>query len=125
MESANPPALDLRVLGPVRLFVNGNAIVLPGTKLRALLAVLTLNRRRAVTRTALLRLVWEADPGRSESVVYGCVSSLRTVLHEAGIDDRAVLRNVPAGYLLDIRDTDCDVGRFENACAQGRIACAA
>ncbi|MFC9894511.1 BTAD domain-containing putative transcriptional regulator [Nocardia sp. NPDC127579] len=125
MESTGP-AMDLRVLGPVRLLVDDTPIALPGTKLRALLAVLTVNRRRAVTRTALLRSIWERDPPiRSHGVAYSCVSTLRTVLHGAGIDDRAVLRTVPGGYLLDIADDDCDIGRFETACARGHLATSA
>ncbi|MFC9999231.1 BTAD domain-containing putative transcriptional regulator [Nocardia sp. NPDC127526] len=117
------PMVDLRVLGPVGLSVDGVSIIVPGTKLRALLAVLTLNRRRTVTRAALLRVIWEEDaPSRSENVVYSCVSMLRSVLHEAGVDDRAVLRTMPGGYLLDIADEHCDAGRFESACTRGRIA---
>ncbi|MEV0292914.1 BTAD domain-containing putative transcriptional regulator [Nocardia sp. NPDC050710] len=127
MEStgSDEPLLDLRVLGPVRLLVGGRALGVPGAKLRALLAVLVINRRRAVAKTALVQAIWEDDqPARSMDGLYAYVSNLRTVLRGAGVDDRAVLRTVPAGYLLDIRDEQCDVGRFEQARAKGAIASA-
>ncbi|MEV0246016.1 BTAD domain-containing putative transcriptional regulator [Nocardia sp. NPDC050712] len=119
-------ALDIRVLGPVRLLFGGSEVPVPGVKLRALLAILVINRRRAVPKTALVQAIWEDEQSaRSVDGLYAYVSNLRTVLRGAGVDDRAVLRTVPAGYLLEIRDEDCDVGRFEKARTQGGMAAAA
>ncbi|MFI6363754.1 BTAD domain-containing putative transcriptional regulator [Nocardia sp. NPDC050630] len=120
---SNRPALDLRVLGPVRLLVDDQAIALPGAKLRALLAMLVINRRNAVAKTTLANSIWEEEmPNRSVDGLYAYVSNLRTILRSAGVDDRSVLRTVHAGYLLDIAEDQCDVGRFERARTQGSLA---
>ncbi|MFQ6395249.1 BTAD domain-containing putative transcriptional regulator [Nocardia sp. KC 131] len=116
-------ALDLRVLGPVRLLVTGKAIPLRGAKLRALVAMLVINRRSAVAKTTLAKGIWdEGPPSRSVDGLYAYVSNLRTVLRGAGVDDRTTLRTVGDGYLLDISDEQCDVGRFERARNQGTLA---
>ncbi|TQM31467.1 BTAD domain-containing putative transcriptional regulator [Nocardia bhagyanarayanae] len=125
MATAGPdrPSVDVRILGPVRLLVDGHHIALSGAKPRALLAVLVVNRRRAVPKTVLLEAVWGDDPPpRAMDGLYAYVSNLRTVLRGAGIPDRDVLRTVDAGYLLDIADEQCDVGRFEAARARGAAA---
>lgn len=115
--------LDLRVLGPVRLLVDGRAIALRGAKLRALLAMLVINRRKAVAKTTLAKGIWdEGPPSRSVDGLYAYVSNLRTILRGAGVDDRTVLRTVGDGYLLDISEDQCDVGRFERARNQGTLA---
>ncbi|MEV0341500.1 BTAD domain-containing putative transcriptional regulator [Nocardia sp. NPDC050713] len=120
---SDPPSVDVRILGPVRLLVDGHHIALSGAKPRALLAVLVVNRRRAVPKTALLEAVWGDDPPpRAMDGLYAYVSNLRTVFRGAGIQDRDVLRTVDAGYLLDITDDQCDVGRFEVARARGAAA---
>ncbi|MFC9896121.1 BTAD domain-containing putative transcriptional regulator [Nocardia sp. NPDC127579] len=119
-------ALDIRVLGPVRLLFDGGEVAVPGVKLRALLAILVINRRRAVPKSVLVQALWESDqPARSVDGLYAYVSNLRTVLRGAGVDDRAVLRTVPDGYLLEIRDEACDVGRFEQARTRGGMSVAA
>ncbi|MFE7801200.1 BTAD domain-containing putative transcriptional regulator [Nocardia sp. NPDC057440] len=116
-------ALDLRVLGPVRLLFDGRAIALRGAKLRALLAMLVINRRNAVAKTTLAKGIWdEGPPSRSVEGLYAYVSNLRTVLRAAGVDDRTILRTVGDGYLLDISEDQCDVGRFERARNQGTLA---
>ncbi|WP_194814538.1 BTAD domain-containing putative transcriptional regulator [Nocardia sp. XZ_19_385] len=118
--------LDVRVLGPVRLLFGGTEVPVPGVKLRALLAILAINRRRAVPKTALVQAIWEeGQSARSVDGLYAYISNLRTVLRGAGVDDRAVLRTVSDGYLLEIRDAECDVGRFELARTQGAMAAAA
>ncbi|WP_431969448.1 BTAD domain-containing putative transcriptional regulator [Nocardia sp. bgisy134] len=125
MATAGPdrPSLDVRILGPVRLLVDGLPIALSGAKPRALLAILVVNRRQGVPKTALLHAIWGDDPPpRAMDGLYAYVSNLRTVLRGAGIPDRDVLRTVDAGYLLDITDDECDVGRFEAARTRGAAA---
>ncbi|WP_431956518.1 BTAD domain-containing putative transcriptional regulator [Nocardia lijiangensis] len=125
MATAGPdrPSLDVRILGPVQLLVDGLPIPLSGAKPRALLALLVVNRRRAVPKTALIDAIWGDDPPpRAMDGLYAYVSNLRTVLRGAGIPDRDVLRTVDAGYLLDLTDEQCDAGRFEAARTRGAAA---
>lgn len=108
--------LDVRVLGPVRLLVGGEPVAVGGPKPRALLAALTVNRRRAVSSAALAEMVWNENPPDSYAAsLQVFVSNIRKALRNAGVDSAAVLRTENSGYRLEIDDTACDIGRFEAA----------
>jgi len=52
----------IELCGRLRVRLQGRHVALPGRQGRAVLAYLTLNRRRAVARDELLELLWPADP---------------------------------------------------------------
>ncbi|WP_330256917.1 FHA domain-containing protein [Nocardia sp. NBC_00565] len=112
--------MDVRVLGPVQLLVNNRSLSIGGRKSRAILAALVVHRRRAVSSTALADAVWEGSP----PITYGAslqvsISNLRKALRAEKISAERILQTVPPGYLLDITEEQCDVGRFEMARAAG------
>ncbi|WP_067831066.1 BTAD domain-containing putative transcriptional regulator [Nocardia inohanensis] len=115
--------LDVRVLGPVQLLVDGRPVTVGGPKPRALLAALTVNRRRAVSSQALADIVWNDEPPDSyQASLQVFVSNIRKTLRNAGVDSAAVLRTESSGYRLEIDDADCDLGRFENIRRSGQEA---
>ncbi|WP_069165515.1 BTAD domain-containing putative transcriptional regulator [Nocardia altamirensis] len=106
--------LDVRVLGPVRLLVGGEPVAVGGPKPRALLAALTVNRRRAVSSAALADMVWNEDPPDSYAAsLQVFVSNIRKALRNSGVDPAAVLRTESSGYRLEVAEEACDLGRFE------------
>ncbi|MFG1790308.1 BTAD domain-containing putative transcriptional regulator [Nocardia sp. NPDC049149] len=106
--------LDVRVLGPVRLLVGGEPVAVGGPKPRALLAALTVNRRRAVSSAALADMVWNEDPPDSYAAsLQVFVSNIRKALRNSGVDPAAVLRTESSGYRLEVAEDACDLGRFE------------
>ncbi|MEU2040226.1 BTAD domain-containing putative transcriptional regulator [Nocardia niwae] len=116
-------SLDVRVLGPVRLLVGGEPVAVGGPKPRALLAALTVNRRRAVSSAALADLVWNEDPPDSYAAsLQVFVSNIRKALRNSGVDPATVLRTESSGYRLEIDETACDLGRFEAAREAGARA---
>ncbi len=117
------PQLDLRVLGPVQMTVGGQPVPTGGPKPRAVLAMLVVNRRRVVPSEALADAVWNDDPPDAYAAsLQVFVSNLRKSLRAAGIDAAAKLRTVAPGYLLDVADNECDIGRFDVARAKGAQA---
>ncbi|MQY31026.1 BTAD domain-containing putative transcriptional regulator [Nocardia aurantia] len=117
------PSVDVRILGPVRLLIDGVPLPVGGPKPRALLAALTVNRRRAVNSQALGDMVWnEQPPDAYQASLQVFVSNIRKALRTAGVDPAAVLRTESAGYRLEIADEDCDLGRFETARRAGTEA---
>ncbi|MEV6770556.1 BTAD domain-containing putative transcriptional regulator [Nocardia sp. NPDC051030] len=107
--------VDVRVLGPVQLLVAGRPVPVGGPKPRALLAALTVNRRRAVSSQALADIVWNDDPPDSyQASLQVFVSNIRKMLRNAGAEPTALLRTEAAGYRLEIPDDHCDLGRFES-----------
>ena len=117
------PRVDLRVLGPVQLMVDGVPISVGGPKPRTMIALLAVNRRRAVPSEALADAVWDNDaPDAYASSLQVFVSNLRKTLRNAGVDAQAVLATASPGYKLHIDDDECDLGRFEAARAAGTKA---
>ncbi|WP_433622012.1 BTAD domain-containing putative transcriptional regulator [Nocardia sp. CA-120079] len=116
------PRIDVRVLGPVHLFVDARELRLGGPKPRAMLAMLTINRQQRVSTEALANALWDGNPPKAyTNSLQVFVARLRNLLKSAGVDS-TILRTVARGYRLDISDAECDVGRYASACKAGRTA---
>ena len=102
------------VLGPLQLSARGGALVQLGApKQRAVLAMLVLNRNRAVSVDSLIDAVWEQQPvPAARTSIHSYVSNLRRLIGSAGYDPSKALASVPPGYQLNVADADCDLGRF-------------
>lgn len=109
--------VDVRILGPVRWYVAGRPLAVGGPLTRAMLAVLVLNRRNAISPTRLANTIWDGDPPPSfRANLHNRIAELRAALQAAEVAATAILRTDSSGnYCLDIRDEDCDLGRFEQA----------
>ncbi|WP_280364475.1 BTAD domain-containing putative transcriptional regulator [Nocardia abscessus] len=118
------PQIDVRVLGPVHLLVDGQEVPVGGPKPRAMLAMLTINRGRPVPTDTLAEAVWDGDPPNAyTNSLQVFVHRLRKRLESAGVvDPDDILRTVASGYRLDISDAECDVGRYAGARQAGRTA---
>ncbi|WP_433729153.1 BTAD domain-containing putative transcriptional regulator [Nocardia sp. CA-129566] len=115
--AATPPAVDVRVLGPVRWYVSGRPLAIGGPLTRAMLAVLVVNRRNVISPTRLANTIWDGDPPPSfRANLHNRVAELRAALQAAEVAATTMLQTDSSGnYCLDIRDEDCDLGRFERA----------
>lgn len=101
-------ALEIRLLGPLEVLVNGVPVQLRGGRARALLAVLALAAGEAVPTDVLIARVWgEPDlPGDLRGNLYTYVRRLRGALGPS------VIATAAGGYRLDV-DPDCvDARRF-------------
>lgn len=117
--------IDLGVLGPLEMTVNGTGARLGTPKQRAVLAMLAINRNCAVAMDSLIDVVWEeAPPPAARSTVHCYVSNLRGLISGGGVDPRSVLAKIPPGYRLVVADNQCDLGRFNAAKASGIHAAA-
>jgi DNA-binding response OmpR family regulator len=56
------PGLEVRLLGPLEVSVNGRPVTLTARRLRTLLAVLAMSAGKSVSVDRLAAAVWEADP---------------------------------------------------------------
>ncbi|WP_330256360.1 FHA domain-containing protein [Nocardia sp. NBC_00565] len=120
------------VLGPVQLSIDGVAQPVGGLKQRAVLAYLLINANHPVSVDALAQAVWEQNPPSDVRVsLHTITSNLRKPLRAAGLDARALLAQVGAGYRISVTDGTCDVQRFRarkesgvRALSAGRFAAA-
>jgi DNA-binding SARP family transcriptional activator len=108
--------MELRVLGPVEVLVDGQPVVLPA-KPRALLALLALRHGRVASVDELVDGLWGDEPPETAAkALQVYVSQLRKALGA----DRVVTR--PPGYALRLEDGELDVDRFEQLVGEERYA---
>lgn len=113
--------LQVGLLGPVAVFVDGNPVRVTSPRQAALLACLSLHTPRVTAVESIIAALWDEDfPRTAEQAVQQYVSSLRTLL-EPGRSARhpsRLLTTEGAGYRL--REVDLDIVAFEAATARGR-----
>ena len=118
--------LALGVLGPLQMRVGGTEVPLGTPKQRAVLAMLVINRNRPVSIESLLNAAWEQwPPSGARASLHSYVSNLRRLIGEGEVDARTILVSAAPGYRLNVRETDCDIGRFvteKNAGVQAAAA---
>jgi SARP family transcriptional regulator, regulator of embCAB operon len=118
-------ALQFGILGPLQTTADGSDIPLGAAKQRAVLALLLINRNRAVAIDSLLDAAWRQNPPpEARASLHTYVSNLRRLLTKAGVDPAAVLVSARPGYRLNVADAECDIGRFNIELAAGMQAAA-
>jgi predicted ATPase/DNA-binding SARP family transcriptional activator len=109
--------VEVRLLGPLRLRVDGRDVDVPGERRRAALAALALAAGHTVTVPALVDALWDEDPPASaHNSLQSHISRLRA--HLGPYADR--LRRVPGGYRLDVPPTAVDAHRAAAAAERAR-----
>ena len=118
--------LAFSVLGPLEMSIDGTTLLLGTPKQRAVLAMLVINRNRVVSSESLVGAAWEQwAPEGARASLHSYVSHLRKLISDGGVEPRMVLVSAPPGYRLNVRDADCDIGRFAVAKTAGVQAAAA
>ncbi|MBW0134416.1 AfsR/SARP family transcriptional regulator [Pseudonocardia abyssalis] len=115
--------VEVRVLGPLEVWVDGCAVRIGSRKQRLLLAALAVQDNRPVGTDALTELLWAAGevPPSVRVTLRSLVSRLRSALGPAG--DRLAPRG--GGYVLTVDPAAIDAVRFERGLARGREQLAA
>jgi len=109
--------LEFRLLGPLEVVRDGDALAIGGAKPRALLAILLLAANEVVARERLIEKLWGATPPpTADTVLNVYVSRLRKLL------GKDVLLTRSPGYLLRAGATQIDVRRFEHLVEQAHGA---
>jgi DNA-binding SARP family transcriptional activator len=115
MTGDNGSGLRFQVLGSVRGWRGEEQLDLGSAHRRAVLAILAISARKAVSRHDLIDALWgEFPPASAGGSIYTYISGLRRVLEP----DRAprasghVLASVGSGYSLQIEDDQLDLHRF-------------
>ena len=110
--------MQISVLGPVEVSVDGRPVAIGKGKPRALLVLLALNEGATVSTSRLVDGLWgEEPPPTAAKMVQVCVSQLRKALASSGDGAEIVTRG--HGYELRLADGDLDARRFEALLADG------
>lgn len=120
--------MQVKVLGPLDVAVNGRSITPTASKARQTLAMLALHAGQLVTVPTLMEELWgSALPRKPQQSVQTYVLILRRMIDEAQADGKlgnakSVLTTAHGGYMLDISRDDLDIHRYERLAAGGRRA---
>src|SRR5262245_60276745 len=107
--------MQVRLLGPVEVSVNGLARPVPGLRRKAVLAMLALNAGEVVSTDSLIDAVWDnAPPATAHNSLQRLVSYLRDLSGAGTIVARA------PGYVLDLDGDATDVLVAERLICSGK-----
>jgi len=116
--------VEFRVLGPLEVTADGRSLSLPGTRTRAVLALLLVHANQVISSDRLIDELWPGRPARKAAdSLQVRLSELRKAFRSAGEADRLATR--PPGYLLRVAADELDAQRFERLAAEGDAALAA
>jgi predicted ATPase/DNA-binding SARP family transcriptional activator len=111
-------SFEIHLLGPVWVARAGRELAIGGRRQRALLALLVLERGRAVSTERLAEELWQGSPPAGfEATLRSYVSRLRGTLGES-----ASLIGGRAAYSLELRPDAVDSVRFERLLQEARDA---
>jgi WD40 repeat protein/DNA-binding SARP family transcriptional activator len=106
---------EIRILGPVELWRDGELVHVGGPRQRALLLLLVLRANETVSSARLLEVLFGADAvATSTNAVQAAVSRLRRLVEPGALETRG------AGYVLHVDSEQLDSIRFERLLAEGR-----
>ncbi len=121
--------VEVNVLGPLEVSVDGTSVVPTASKPSQLLALLALNAGRVVTAGALTEEIWASHPPRTgATTLHTYILKLRRNLdlalagHPGRTTAKDVLVTHRAGYVLDVAPTAVDAIRYERLSSAGRQA---
>ena len=114
--------MEVLLLGPLEVRDRGRALTVPGSRPRALLALLALNAGRVMPAQRLIELLWGDDVPRSAAnALQVHISTIRKVLEPRGQPYRTLLSD-GSGYVLKIDPDQLDCAQFEQLVDQGHKA---
>jgi DNA-binding SARP family transcriptional activator len=114
--------VNLLILGPLEVRVEGVLVPLGGAKPRAMLATLLLHSNQVVSAGRLTDALWADQPPPSAAAnIKTYASQLRKALG-SGLGSRLETR--PPGYLFRVEPGELDLLTFETLAADGRSALA-
>src|SRR3954447_15726816 len=114
------PHVEIRILGPLELFVDGRRADLPGGRAQIVLATLAQSAGQVVSVERLIDAAWGSEPPASvRTQLQALVAALRVALPANG---GAVIETRPPGYLLDAGPDVVDIAAFRRLVAAARSA---
>jgi DNA-binding SARP family transcriptional activator len=101
--------MQVRLLGPIEVIVNGESRLIPGSRRQAVLAVLALHCGEVVSTDYLADAIWgDTAPSSALNTLQSHVSFMRGLL-----GSKAAILARPPGYLLNIPGDGTDVRQAE------------
>lgn len=114
--------MRFRILGPIRVDLDGREVELTASRDRVLLAMLLLHANQPVTTDRLIDAIWATSPPQNaRNQLQGCVSRLRKRLSDGGFSGHLIVTE-PTGYRAAVDPEDLDLLAFRRLVAEARAA---
>lgn len=112
------PKVELEVLGPLRIVVDGNEVSVGGGKLAGLLVALLTRPNEVASVDWLAHVLWNGSkaPSNPRGTIQTYVRRLRSVVGDCTV------RSSPGGYSIVVGPDSYDLARFRALVAKARIA---
>jgi DNA-binding SARP family transcriptional activator/tetratricopeptide (TPR) repeat protein len=113
-------SVELGVLGPLEVKVDGRVVPIPAGRARILLAALLLRANRVVPVDVLVDWLWDGtppDPSRAKATLHMVVRRLRQALGSV-----QVVRTAAGGYVADVPPGGLDLHRYRELVEARRYA---
>lgn len=108
-------SVEVRLLGPVELRIDGGDVLVGGPRQRALLSLLALRPGKVVPVDALIEELWAGEPtDGADTTLRSYVSRLRKSL-----DGTAAIEHTDGGYALQVPPDAVDALAFERLLREG------
>jgi DNA-binding SARP family transcriptional activator len=117
--------MDIKLLGPLEVTMNGTVITPSVAKPRQVLALLAMNAGRVTPASVLVEELWGDEPVRSaQTTLQTYIMQLRKHFARAGGEGCAkdVLATHYGGYLLNVPAGNVDVHRYQQLVESGNRA---
>ena len=115
--------MEYRLLGPLEVLRNGEALHLGAPKQRVVLAALLADRGRVISSDRLIDAVWgDSPPASASTSLQAYISNLRRTLRDVG--HASVIARQPPGYVLLRDGSPLDAEEFRRQAADARDLCA-
>jgi SARP family transcriptional regulator, regulator of embCAB operon len=119
----NDTSICVNILGPLELFEHGEHLVVPGEKLRTIIAVLALNAPKPVSSDDLIGELWmESAPTNPGNALQAHIARIRRIFrdHVRSTDPDNIISTTPTGYELHLPECSVDSNRFTQLVTDGR-----
>ena len=112
------PDLDIWILGPLRISLDGRESRLRGARVSRLAALLSVNADAVVPYERIVDVLWDDPPESARQQVHNVVGTLRRAV------GGGLVATEGAGYRLAVPQSAVDAYRFQAATAEARQALA-
>src|SRR5882724_13548179 len=113
--------MEIRLLGPLEVLVDGKPVAGLGPRLRAILALLLIEPGRVAPEARFLNSLWDGED--KSATLRANITHLRQLLTAGpSASSGPVVERIDRGYRLLIPARDVDAHRFQTLCAEGHAA---
>lgn len=116
-------SVGIGILGSLEVTEEGKKLVIPGEKLRTIIALLAINSPKSVSCDALISELWmKSAPTNPGNALQAHITRIRRIFRQdvRSRDPDSIISTTPTGYELNLPGCSIDSNRFVQLVTHGR-----